>query len=256
MTYRFFILLNFLSVFAVAAIKTETVIYNSGPDVLEGYVAFDDASKSSRPAVIVVHDWMGITAFTKEKVEQLAKEGYVAFAADVYGKDVRPKDGNEAGQLAGKFKNDRTLMRAHMKAALEKLISMKEVNAKKVVVMGYCFGGTASLELARSGADLVGTASFHGGLSNPAPADAKNIKGSVLVMHGADDPYVPALEVKNFKQEMKTAKINMQFISYPGAVHAFAVPSAGSDKSKGAAYNAEADKKSWKDFEKFLKKVM
>ena len=121
--------------------------------------------------------------------------------------------------------------------------------------MGYCFGGTSALELARSGAPLVGTATFHGGLSNPTPEDAKKIKGRILVMHGADDPFVAAAEVTAFKNEMKKTNVKMSFIAYPGAVHGFAIPGSGNDNSKGMAYNKEADKKSWIAFEKFLKEV-
>jgi dienelactone hydrolase len=238
-----------------AAIKTAPVEYQAGDVTMEGYVAYDDAAKSPQPGIMIVPDWMGLRQFAKDKAEQLAKEGYVAFAVDVYGKGVRPKDVKEAGQFATKYKDDRNLLRSHMKAAYDQFVQMKEVDPKKVVVMGYCFGGTAALELARSGAPLVGTATFHGGLSTPTPQDAKNIKGPVLVMHGGDDPFVNAQEVAAFKQEMKNANVNLTFVVYPGAVHAFTNPEAGNDNSKGAAYNKDADKKSWAEFEKFLKKV-
>jgi dienelactone hydrolase len=246
---------SLLATSVFAAIKTETVEYTSDGTTMEGFVAFDDAKKSS-PAILVVHDWMGPSDFTKGKAEQLAKEGYVAFVADIYGKGVRPHDAGEAGKLAGKFKEDRKLMRAHVQAAFDKLSAMPNVDKKKIVAIGYCFGGTVALELARSGAPLAATTTFHGGLATPTPQDAKNIKGPVLVLHGADDPYVPAAEVKAFKEEMKNGHVKMEFIPFKGAVHAFAIPAAGNDKSKGAAYNAEADKKSWAAFEKFLKKVL
>jgi len=240
---------------ASAAIKTEHVEYSADGTVMEGYVAYDDATAAPRPGILIVHDWMGPGPFTQAKAEQLAKEGYVAFAVDVYGKGVRPANSDEAGKLAGKYKADRALLRSHMRAAYDALLAMKQVDKSKIVVMGYCFGGTAALELARSGVPLVGTATFHGGLSNPAPQDAKNIHGRVLTMHGADDPFVPPAEVQAYKDEMKTAGVNMTFIAYPGAVHAFAIPTAGNDNSKGAAYNEAADKASWAEFEKFLKEV-
>jgi dienelactone hydrolase len=198
---------------------------------------------------------MGLAQFDKDKANLLAKQGYVAFAADVYGKGIRPTNADEAKQQATKYKDDRPLLRSHIRAAYDKLASMKQVNNKKLLVMGYCFGGTTALELARDGAPLVGTVTFHGGLSNPTPENAKNIKGRVLVLHGADDPHVPPAEVQAFKDEMKTAGVDMKFIAYPGAVHAFTNPAAGNDNSKGAAYNAEADKASWAEFEKFLKEV-
>jgi len=127
------------------------------------------------------------------------------------------------------------------------------VNPDKVVAIGYCFGGTTVLELARSGAPVIGTVSFHGGLSTPTPEDAKNIKGAVLALHGADDPHVPDTQVKQFKEEMKG--VNMEFIAYSGAMHSFTNPAAN-DKSKGLLYNAEVDKKSWIAFENFLKKIL
>jgi dienelactone hydrolase len=240
---------------SMATIKTENIDYSSNGTMMQGYLAYDDAKKGPRPGILIVHDWMGLGSFTKEKAEKLAKEGYVAFAVDIYGKGIRPKDQKEAAEFANQYKNDRPLLRKHIRAAYDKLVGMKEVNPNKILVMGYCFGGTTALELARSGVPLVGTVSFHGGLSTPTPEDAKNIKGRVLVMHGADDPNVPPAEVEAFKDEMKKANVNMKFIAYPGAVHGFTNKEAGNDNSKGVAYNAEADRKSWEEFEKFLKEV-
>lgn len=241
---------------AMAAVKTQTVEYASKNTALEGVVAYsDDASQGTKPGILIIHDWMGIGPFTEEKAKKLAKEGYVAFAIDVYGKGVHPRDEKEAGSLASKYKGNRVLLRERVRAAYDKLIAMKGVDPHKIVVMGYCFGGTAALELARSGAPLAGTVVFHGGLSNPTPEDAKHIKGKVLVMQGADDPIVGPAEVNAFKEEMQKAGVDMVFIAYPGAVHAYTNPHAGNDKSKGVAYNAQADKKSWDKFETFLKNI-
>ncbi len=241
---------------ANAAIRHHDVEYSTPDSTMEGYIAYDNAKKSPQPAIIIVHDWMGLADFQKHKADELAKQGYVTFAIDIYGKDVRPKNADEAKVLATKYKSDRALLRSHIVAAYNKLIAMKRVDPNKIVVMGYCFGGTAALELARSGVPLAGTVTFHGGLSNPTPEDAKNIHGAVLVLHGADDPFVPPAEVEAFKKEMNDAGINYTFIAYAGAVHAFAIPSAGDDPSKGMAYNASADKASWAEFEKFLKKIL
>ena len=244
-----------ISTSSFAAVQLHPVDYRSGTDKLEGYIAYEDAVKKPRPGILIVHDWMGVGEYTKAKALELAKQGYVAFAVDIYGKENLPKNQAEAGKLAGKYKSDRALLRAHIRAAYDLLAAMKEVNPSKILVMGYCFGGTTALELARSGAPLVGTASFHGGLSTPTPEDAKNIHGRVLVMHGADDPSVKPDEVAAFKEEMAKAHVKMKFVVYPGAVHAFTNPAAGNDNSKGAAYNAAADKASWAEFEKFLKNV-
>lgn len=241
---------------AYAAIRTKSVDYTSADGTkMQGYVAYDDSIGSVRPGILIVHDWMGIGQFTKDKAELLAKQGYVAFAVDIYGVGNNPKNVDEAGKIATKYKSDRAMLRSHIRAAYDALTAMKQVDKDKILVMGYCFGGTTALELARSGAPLVGTVSFHGGLSNPTPADAKNIKGPVLVMHGADDPLVPPAEVQAFKDEMKKANVKMTFVAYPGAVHAFTNPAADSLNIKGVGYNADADKGSWKEFEKFLKQV-
>jgi len=246
----------FLSTSALAAIVTKDVDHTTKDGmVMQSFVAYDDAKEGARPGILIVHDWMGLGKFTKAKAKELAAEGYVAMAVDMYGKGVRPANEEEASIFATKYKNDRALMRSHILSAYDQLASMKQTDKDELLVMGYCFGGTTALELARSGADLEGTVSFHGGLSTPTPEDAKNIKGDVLVLHGADDPLVPPSEVDAFKKEMDDAGVDLTFVSYPGAVHAFAVPGAGNDPKKGAAYNEEADKASWKEFRSFLDEV-
>ena len=142
-----------------------------------------------------------------------------------------------------------------MNAALTALQARKEVNPKKIGAIGYCFGGTSALELARSGADIVGVVSFHGGLATPAPEDAKNIKAKILVCHGADDPHVPMTELAAFVDEMKNAKVNYQVNVYGGAVHTFTNPAAGDDPTKGSAYNEQADKRSWQEMKEFFAEV-
>ncbi len=236
------------------AVKTETIAYKEGDAALEGYLAYpaDAAPGAKLPGIVVFHDWMGLGPGPKRRAEQLAELGYVAFAADVYGKGVRPESPADAGKLAGKFKDDRPLMRARGQAALASLLASGRVDAAKTAAMGYCFGGTAALELARSGVAVAGIVSFHGGLATPHPEDAKNIKGRVLVLHGADDPHVKADEVLAFEEEMRQAHVDWQLKAYGGAVHAFAVKEAGNDRSKGAAYDPKADARSWVDLQAFL----
>jgi dienelactone hydrolase len=239
-----------------AAIKTQTVEYKQGDTVLEGYLAYDDASTAKRPGVAIVHDWTGLGDFVKKRAEQIAKLGYVALALDIYGKGVRAKNPEEAGKLAKKYKSDRALMRARATAGLDYLKSNPLVDPSKLAAMGYCFGGTTVLELARSGAPLKALASFHGGLDTPHVEDAKKIKAKVLVMTGGDDPSVPAEQVTAFESEMRNAKVDWQLISYGGAVHAFTNPDAGNDNSKGAAYNEEADRKSWREMKEFFEETL
>jgi len=239
---------------SLAALHTENVEYKQGDTICEGYLAYDDAVKGPRPGVLVVHDWMGCDSYAKMRADMLANLGYVAFAADIYGRDVRPKSPQEAGALAGKYKGDRPLLRARVNAALDTLEKQPLVDTKRVAAIGYCFGGTTVLELARSGADIAGIVTFHGGLDTPT-RDAKNIKCKVLICHGADDPYVPATDVTALQDEFRKAGVDWQMIYYSGAVHAFTRPDAGSDNSKGAAYNEKADKRSWEAMKEFFAEI-
>jgi dienelactone hydrolase len=238
-----------------AAMQTKTVAYKHGDAVLEGYLAWDDANQGQRPGVLVVHEWTGLGDYAQTCARKLAAMGYVAFAIDMYGKDVRPKTPQEAGIQAGIYKHDRALMRARALAGLEVLRGNPLCDPRRVAVIGYCFGGTVALEIARSGADVAGVVSFHGGLDTPTPADAKNIRCKVLVLHGGDDPHVPPQDVAAFEEEMRAAGVDWQLIVYGGAVHSFTNPAAGNDKSKGAAYNAAADRRSWEAMKAFFAEI-
>lgn len=239
---------------ASAAIQSKPVTYQAGDVTCEGVLVYDDAVTDPRPGVLIIHQWMGITAHETSKAEELAKLGYVAFCADIYGKGVRPADMKQAGEFAGKYKGDRALYRERLNAALTAFKAQPQVNGAKLASTGYCFGGTGVLELAREGAPVLGVVSFHGGLGTPEPATS--VKTKVLVLHGADDPFVPAEEVAAFKKEMADAKADYQFVAYSGAVHSFTQKAAGNDNAKGAAYNAEADEKSWAAMKEFLAAVL
>jgi dienelactone hydrolase len=199
---------------------------------------------------------MGVNAQAKASAEKLVRLGYVALVADVYGKGIRPASGKEAGPLAGKYKGDRPLLRARVNAALDELKRQPNVDGARLAAIGYCFGGTTALELARSGAPVAGVVSFHGGLGSPTPADARQIKGKVLALHGADDPYVKEDEVKGFEDEMRAAGVDWQLVKYSNAVHSFTDQDAGSDNSQGAAYNAAADRRSWEAMKDFFAEVL
>lgn len=237
---------------ASATVKTAVVEYQDGDQTCEGFLAWDDAAKGKQPGVVVVHEWMGLGDYAKERATKLAGLGYVAFAADIYGKGIRAKDAREAGQLAGKYKGDLPLLRSRTRAAFDTLAKNPRVDPAKIFAIGYCFGGTAALELARSGAPLAGVVSFHGGLATKDPSDAKNVRCRVLALHGAADPYVPPAEVAAFQKEMDDAKVDWQLVFYSGAVHAFTNPGAGNDPSKGAAYDAKADRRSWEAMKAFF----
>jgi len=248
-------LLILLSQKLMSQIHTETIEYKDGDVTLEGYLAYDESFKDKRPGVLVVHQWMGLTDYEKMRCEMLAKLGYFAFAADIYGKDNRPSDMKSAGEQAMKFKNDRALLRSRVNAALNEMRKQEFVNTNKLGAIGYCFGGTTVLELARSGADIKGLVSFHGTLETPKPEDAKNIKAKLLICNGGADPNVPATQIEAFEKEMKDAGVDYKIISYEGAVHSFTIPTAGNDPSKGSAYNEKADKASWEDMKKFFTEI-
>jgi len=240
---------------AQATVQTKIVEYKQGDTTLEGVVAYDDAFKGPRPGVLIVHQWLGLTDYERKRAEMVAQLGYVAFCADIYGKGVRPQNTQEAGAQAGKYKSDRPLLRARVDAGLEALRHQPQVDPKHIAAIGYCFGGTTVIELARSGADVAGVVSFHGGLDSPTPADGKNIKCKVLVCHGADDPYEKPEDLAAFENEMRNSKVDWELIKYGGAVHSFTQPMAGNDNSKGAAYNEKADKRSWEAMKQFLAEV-
>src|SRR5258708_1232718 len=238
-----------------AEIKSKAVEYKQGETILEGLSVQDDAIRGKRPAVLVVHQWKGLGEYEKKRAEMLARMGYNVIAADIYGKGIRPDNPKDAAFEAAKYKDNRALLRARVAAGLEVLRKHDLTDPKRVAAIGYCFGGTTVLELARSGAEISGVVSFHGGLSTPTPADAKNIHCKVLALHGADDPNVPQKEVAGFEQEMRDAKVDWQLVAYGGAVHAFTDWNAGNDNSRGAAYNERADHRSWEAMKAFFDEI-
>lgn len=234
-----------LSLASGLAIANETEVpYKSGDQDCLGFLV-TPKGKAKYGAVLIVHDWLGLTDKTKDLARKYAALGYTAFAADIYGKGIRPTQ-ETAGAMAGKYKGDRPLFRKRLLSALETLKAQKDVSSSKIAVAGYCFGGTGALELARTGADVQAVLSFHGGLDSPTPADGKNIKGRVLVLHGADDPFEKPADLTAFEDEMRSNHVDWQLVKFGGAVHSFTDKTVGTDNSKGAAYNEKADTRSWK----------
>jgi len=234
-------------------LKTEKVNYNHGKAFLEGYLVYDDAIQGKRPGVLVVHCFRGLRDFVKERTEQLANLGYIVFALDMYG--VIPKDDQEAFALAKVYGADRRLMRSRANAGLEVLRMHDLTDTRHIGAMGYCFGGGVVLELARSGAEIAGFVGFHANLNTANREDAKNIKGKVLILHGADDPLVPMDQVLAFQEEMRKAKVDWQMIFYGNAVHAFTMPESDTDPSERVAYNEKADKRSWEAMKFFFRET-
>lgn len=244
------LLLALLCLPVLAAVQTKEVVYQDGDTELKGYLAWDDElvnadEAASAGAVLIVHQWMGLTDYEKGRARQLAELGYIAFALDIYGVDNRPSDQGQAGQMAGKFKGDRELFRKRLTLGLNQLLAVGAVDKERVAAIGYCFGGTGVLELARSGADIAGVVSFHGGLDSAGPEAGKAIQAKVLICHGADDPYVPQEGIDAMIEEFNANDVDWQMIIYSGAVHSFTQPMAGNDPNSGARYDAAADYRSW-----------
>jgi dienelactone hydrolase len=240
---------------ALGAVQSETIEYRQGGTVLEGLLVRDPSVSGKRPGILVVHQWKGLGDYERKRAEMLAQLGYNVLCADIYGKGIRASNPQDAAALAGKYKADRALLRARVLAGLDTLRQHPLTDPRHLAAIGYCFGGTTVLELARSGAELSGVVSFHGALDTPNPTNARQVRCKVLALHGADDPFVPARDVAAFETEMRSAGVDWQLVSYGGAVHSFTDWNAGSDNSKGAAYNAKADRRSWLAMQQFFREL-
>jgi dienelactone hydrolase len=237
-----------------AKIVSRPVEYKDGDTVLEGYLAYDDATQNKRPGVLVVHEWWGLNDYVRTRVKRLAEMGYVAFALDMYGKGIWTDDPNKAGELAGHLRG-KPIMRQRARTGLDILEKNDLVDPKRIAAIGYCFGGTTVLELAYSGADIAGVVSFHGGLTAPKPEDMHRIKAKILVLHGADDGFVSSENIAAFQDGMRQAGADWQMVYYGGAVHSFTNPAADDKHIKGLAYNKKADQRSWSNMQIFFKEI-
>ncbi|WP_375406780.1 dienelactone hydrolase family protein [uncultured Amnibacterium sp.] len=231
------------------------VEYDADGVVCRGYLAVPAGATGAVPGVLVVHDWLGVTDATRIRCDMLARLGYAAFAADVYGADVRP-DGQTAPQVAGGFYGDQALWRSRLSAALGRLAEDPAADPSRLAAIGYCFGGSSALELARDGADLRAVVSFHGALPTGPEGEAARIRAKVLVLTGAADPHVPTESVIAFEDELRTApEVDWQVVSYSGAMHAFTVPTANTPEY-GAQYDERADRRSWTAMKDFFAEVL
>jgi len=248
----------FLSIFSFqlhAQVKSETVSYTDGSTNLRGFLAYDSSSDKKRPVVFIVHEWKGLDDYAKKRALQLAEKGYLAMAVDIYGDGMVLKTTEEAGKMATSYKKDAKKLRGRMNAAYRFLKAHRYFDSKRVAAIGYCFGGTTVLEWARSGANAKGVVSFHGGLSTPMPAHRGDIDAKILVLHGAEDSYVPDAEVAAFENEMRAAKADWQLVKFGGAVHGFSRSDAGNNVKSGYAYNKSADQRSFEMMLGFFKEI-
>lgn len=241
-----------------AAIVAEPVEYAAGPAALKGFIAYDNAIKTKRPGILVVHEWWGNNEYAHQRARMLAELGYTALAVDMYGEGKIADHPDDAGKFANAVGGNPELAKARFLAAKELLAKHHSVDNGNIAAIGYCFGGGVVLGMARMGVDLKGVASFHGSLGTPSPAKPGEVKARVLVMNGADDPFVKTEQIDAFKKEMDDAKVDYKFINYPGAVHSFTNPGAdevGKKFSMPLAYNKTADEASWAEMQIFFKKI-
>ena len=250
MTFRISAILALATVAAIAqsAIVTKRVEYKHGDAVLEGFLAYDDAKSGPRPGIMIVHDWDGLNAYEETRAKMLAELGYVAFAADIYGKGVKPKTPQENGAQASKYRGDAALFRGRLQAGLDVLKRQSQVDGKKTAAIGYCFGGGGVLELARSGADVTGVVSFHGSYGTSLPATVGGVKAKVMVAHASQDPATSREAFDKFLDEMRDAKVDYQMHLYNLDVHPFTVIG-------GPSYRPDADRRSWEAMLDFFREI-
>ena len=239
----------------LAALKTKTIEYKQGDTVLEGYLAWDDSSTAKRPAVIVVHEWWGNNDYSHKRAEMLAGLGYVGFAVDVFGKGKQTTDPKQATEWATAIRNDIPTGLARLQAGLDTLKAQPRVDTDRIAAIGYCFGGSCVLHMARNNFPLRGVVSFHGSLAGGSP-NPQPIKPKILACHGANDTFESPEEVNAFMEEMKKANADWQFNIYSGAVHAFTNPDADKFGIPGVAYNKEADQRSWQAMRDFFAEIL
>jgi dienelactone hydrolase len=244
--------------FAQPKIETKGLDYSAQGVVMRGYLAYGGNLKGKRPGVLVVHEWWGLNDYARRRAQMLAEVGYTAFAVDMYGEGKEATNPDEAGKLSSELMKSPDVAKARFMAAIDFLKQQPMVDPSRIAAIGYCFGGGVVLNMARQGIDLKGVASFHGSLAPIIPAQPGAIRAKILVLNGADDKFIPPEQIEVFKQEMKSAGADLQFISYPGAIHSFTNPDAtelGKKFNMAVAYNAEADWKSWDEMKKFLNAI-
>jgi len=236
------------------AIQTRTVEYKDGDTVLEAYMAWDDSGGDPRPGVLIAHAWAGRGELEESKAGQLAELGYAGFALDLYGKDVRGTSREENAALMQPLLDDRMLLQRRMELALAKIRKQREVDSARVAAMGFCFGGLCVLDLARTGSDVLGVASFHGLFGPPGNTKGNKILAKVLVMHGWDDPMVTPDQVVSLAEELTAMGADWQIHGYGNTLHAFTNPAAD-DVTHGTVYDADADRRSWQNLQLFLAEI-
>ncbi len=241
-----------------SGIATKEITYSSNGTTLKGFLAYDKSKNEKMPGVIVVHEWWGQNAYARERAKMLAGLGYIAFAIDMYGNGKTVSHPSDAGKFAMAVMQKMDTAKARFNAGLKLLKEQPQTDTNNIAAIGYCFGGGIVLRMAIAGADLDGVVSFHGDLPTQAVENPNDVKASILVCNGEDDPFNPPQKVEAFKKSMDSANVDYKFVNYPGAKHSFTNPGADSLGKKfdlPLAYNKEADEKSWKEMQEFFNKI-
>ena len=231
-----------------AEVQTKEITYQDGEVECRGFLAWDDAVQGARPGVLVVHEWWGLNDYARERAQRLAKEGYLAFACDMYGQGQLAAHPKEAGEMAAQVRGNVDSWVKRATAGLAVLTSQPECDKTKLAAIGYCFGGSTAIQLAYHGADLDMVASFHGALPVPTAEQAALVKTNgttLLICHGSEDSFIPEETCQKVRAALDTAGADFEMVYYGNARHSFTVKSADSHKIDGMRYNAEADQRSW-----------
>jgi dienelactone hydrolase len=259
---RFAVFILVLGVAGVAAaeprIRGKTVEYSAQGVAMKGYLAYDETITGRRPGVLVVPEWWGLNDYARRRTRMMAELGYTALAVDMYGGGKVATNPDDASKLSSEVMKNFDVAKARFVAAMDFLKQQPDVDPARIAAIGYCFGGTVVLSMAGQGVDLKGVVSFHGSLGAVKPPQPDRVKARILVLNGGADKFITPEQIETFKQEMKAAGGDFQFISYPGALHSFTNPEAtelGKKFNMPVAYNAKADKESWNEMKKFLSAI-
>jgi dienelactone hydrolase len=251
----FMLIAPLLAINAAGGIVTKEITYRQDTIIFKGFLAYDNSVKGKRPGVLVAHEWWGLNDFAKTQAKNLAHMGYAAFAVDLYGNGRTTSDPKTAAEMAGEVRGT-PRMHDRITAGFDVLLSQEMVDAKRVAAIGFCFGGTAVLELAYSGAQCKGVVTFHGGLFSPKPEELGNIKTKLLILHGANDPTMTPEVISQFQESLRKSGADWHMVYFGNTVHSFTNPAAGNDPAKGVAYNPISAARAFSYMKLFLEEVL
>ena len=258
MKYGLLLIVLLFSPWLQAELREESIDYRAGDSVLKGYLVWDDAKGGHQPGVLVVHEWWGLNDYARKRARMLAELGYTALAVDMYGDGKNSEHAKDAEAFMNSVVKNEGVSRQRFLAARDLLAGRPDVDADNIGAIGYCFGGSTVLNMARLGVDLKAVVSFHGNLATQTPAQPGKVKAKVLALNGGADGFVTPESIEAFNKEMTQAGVDYRFVNYPGVLHGFTNPDAdrlGKANDLPVAYDAEADRQSWAAMRQLFKDV-